>query len=639
MVLMPTIPASIADAIQCHESGRFQEAERIYRQILAADPANVAAWHLLGRLADQFGERETAIQCLRQAVSISPDYAEAHCDLGTVLEAQGTLSEAAAAYQRAIELKPQFAAAHYNLGNCQRQQRHRAAAIASFRTAVSTDPKLAPAHANLALLLTDEGKVEEAIGHFHQALRLMPRYPEALFGLGFALREQGNLSDAVAYFRLGLDAQPDNVGMRFKLGVILEQQGNLEDAMNCYCRVLELQPEHAKANHHLGRLLWMSGCPDDALTRIRSFLTLDPNCAEAIGNLGIVHTARQDLEEAAKCFERAIELKPDLAGPHIGRSHVWLLKGNFAEGWPEYEWRWKDPQMPSRQVQYRQWNGEALKGKTILLDTEQGFGDSLQFIRYAEIIQRLGASVMVRCPKQLVPLIARCKGVNQVIGEREELPRFDFYTPLLSLPGILQTELHTIPANVPYLSADPLLIAEWRARLDESILSHGASQLHHELRIGINWQGRRGIGEFRLRDIPLDSFAKLSHLPGVRLIGLQKSEGVGEPAVSAAPPGTIDFGGEIDRVHGAFMDTAAIIMNLDLVLSSDTAVCHLAGALGVPVWLALPFAADWRWLLDRSDSPWYPTMRLFRQKTRGDWDGVFNEIEMALRRKLQEHTL
>ncbi|HEY2412432.1 MAG TPA: tetratricopeptide repeat protein [Pirellulaceae bacterium] len=627
---MPTKSATIADAIQLHQAGRFQEAERIYRQILDAEPTNVAAWHLIGRLADQLGEREAAVYCLRQAVSIRPDYAEAYCDLGTVLEAQGTLSEAAAAYQRAIELKPGYAVAHLNLGNCQRQQGHREAAIASFRAAVDADPKLVPAYASLGVLLTEDRKVEEAVGYFHDALRLMPQYPPALFGLGLALQQQEKFGDAVAYLRQGLDAQPDNIDARFQLGLIFEQQESLDDAIACYRHILELKPEHAKATHQLSRLLWISGYLDEALTRIRSFLAIEPNSAEAFGNLGYIYTARRQLDEASNCFERSIQLKPDKAEPHVGLALLRLLKGNFAEGWPEYEWRWKDPQMPSRPVEYPPWKGESLIGKTILLVTEQGFGDALQFTRYAEILQRLGASVSVGGPKSLVSLLKRCKGVSQVFGEGEDLPSFDFYTTVLSAPAVLQTEVHTIPANVPYLSADPSLMNKWRERLDESIPSQRANQAHRDLRVGINWHGRGGMGEFRQRDIPFDMFTTLSQLPGVRLISLRKTEGAGEPNAAAASAGIIDFGQEIDREHGAFMDTAAIMKNLDLVISSDTAVPHLAGALGVPVWLALPFAADWRWLLDRSDSPWYPSMRLFRQKKPGDWAGVFAEIGDAL---------
>jgi hypothetical protein len=291
--------------------------------------------------------------------------------------------------------------------------------------------------------------------------------------------------------------------------------------------------------------------------------------------------------------------------------------------------------VPSRPVQYPQWKGEPLNGKTILLIGEQGFGDRLQFIRYAEILPRLGALVSVECPKSLIPLLARCKGVNQVIAEGEELPGFDFYTPLLSVPAVLRTELHTIPANVPYLSADPLLLNKWREKLEELIPSQRVKPNHRGLCIGINWQGRGGMGEYRQRDIPPDLFATLAELPGVRLISLVKTEAVGELPAVAAPTSMIDFGREIDREHGAFMDTAAIMMNLDLVISSDTAVPHLAGALGVPVWLVLPFASDWRWLLDRSDSPWYPTMRLFRQKRPGDWAGVFEEIKAALLERLR----
>jgi hypothetical protein len=267
------------------------------------------------------------------------------------------------------------------------------------------------------------------------------------------------------------------------------------------------------------------------------------------------------------------------------------------------------------------WRGEPLAGRSILLHYEQGLGDTLQFIRYAAVLKRRGATVIVLCQAALRKILATAAGIDWLVSAGDAMPTFDVHAPLMSLPGLLGTTLDSIPAEIPYLSAAGSLVDQWRERL-RSV---------EGFRIGIHWQGRPGQGTFRQRDIPLAAFAPLAELPGVRLISLQK--GADTSALADVPGGSrlIDFGDAVDTTNGPFMDTAAIMKTIDLVISSDTSAPHLAGALGVPVWLALPHVPNWRWLLDRPDSPWYPTMRLFRQREAGDWAGVFEEIQAALR--------
>jgi len=279
--------------------------------------------------------------------------------------------------------------------------------------------------------------------------------------------------------------------------------------------------------------------------------------------------------------------------------------------------------MPVRYFAQPKWSGGSLSGKTILIWAEQGFGDTLQFIRYAPLVKERGGVVVVECQKPLADVLLRCTGIDRLIAAGDELPQFDVQAPLVSLPGLFGTTMGTIPAHVPYVFAEPGLIEVWREKLRHV----------NGLRIGINWSGRVDPGPHKQRDIPPEHFLGLGAVPGVRLISLQK--GGGDPSL-ALRACAMDFGDELDTAHGAFMDTAAIMMNLDLVITSDTSVAHLAGALGLPVWVALPFVPDWRWMLDRSDSPWYPTMRLFRQKSRGDWAGVFREIGAALRERVEK---
>lgn len=301
-----------------------------------------------------------------------------------------------------------------------------------------------------------------------------------------------------------------------------------------------------------------------------------------------------------------------------------LLLGDFKHGWAEYEWRFSSGKVESFDFPQPQWKGQNISGKTILLYAEQGLGDTIQFVRYASMVKNQGAYVIVACQKPVAKLLTNISGIDQLITEGQPFPVFDCYAPLLSLPGIFKTELSSIPAKVPYLFADQALAAYWQSRL------RGVSGF----RMGINWRGKVDSAEWIQRDIPLDLMASLAELPGVRLISLQKGPGQQDLTSAAGRLPIIDLG-EFDTEQGAFMDTAAIMMNLDLIITSDTSIAHLAGALGVPVWVALPLVPDWRWLLDRSDSPWYPTMRLFRQEQIGDWTGVFENIKTALFKLLE----
>jgi ADP-heptose:LPS heptosyltransferase len=303
-----------------------------------------------------------------------------------------------------------------------------------------------------------------------------------------------------------------------------------------------------------------------------------------------------------------------------------LMAGDFERGWDEYEWRWKAGMAPPRGFQQPRWNGQNLFGKTILLWGEQGLGDTIQFIRYAEVVKRLGATVIVHCRQSLVRLLSSCPGIDRLVGEEDTRPPFDYQIPLLSLPKVLKTNASSIPANVPYVFPDQELVEEWRARLVDI----------DGFRIAINWRGEPGKPDSGQRALPLEVFAQLAQMEGVRLLRVQKEAG-GDELAAAQRLGIVDLG-NIDAVHGPFMDTAAILKNVDLTISSDTSVAHLAGAIGVPVWVGLPFVPDWRWLLDRSDSPWYPTMRLFRQKKLGDWSGVVEGIRIALCDMVQRNT-
>jgi hypothetical protein len=351
-------------------------------------------------------------------------------------------------------------------------------------------------------------------------------------------------------------------------------------------------------------------------------LRLKPDYAEAHNNIGQLMGEQGDYSAAIARYDCAMQIDPAMASVRHNRAITLLLLGRLAEGWPEYEWRWRLPDAMPNPWPQPAWDGAPLAGRTILLHCEQGLGDTLQFIRYARMVKARGGTVLVACPPRLVPILRSCPGIDRFLVEGQLPPHFDVQAALLSLPGIFRTEMATIPAEVPYLSAPAELVERWRHRLAGET----------RLKVGLQWQGNPKYRGDRWRSIPLKQFAPLAGITGVRWFSLQ--QGFGSQQLSDAPMAIEDLGSTLDEGDAAFCETAAVIKNLDLVISSDTALVHLAGALAVPAWLALPFSPDWRWLLEREDNPWYSTLRLFRQQQPGQWPHVFERMAEALARRV-----
>ena len=656
---MATISECLAVAIQHHQAGRLQVAEHIYWQILQADPNHADAIHLLGLLAYQVGKHAIAVEyigrairlngnapafhnnmgvayfalgkvpeaaaCCRRALKLKPDYAEAHNNLGNALNEQGKLDEAVACYRLAVKLNPDYAEARNNLGVALRGQGKLDEAVICCRRAVRVKPDYAEAHNNLGVALRDQGKLDEAVACCRRAVELRPGFGGAYGNLGNALKDQGKLDEAVACYRRALEVQPDFAEAHNNLGNALKIQRKLDEAVACYRRALELKPDFVEAHNNLGNALNDQGKLDEAVACYRRALELMPDFAEAHSNLGNALNDQGKLDEAAACYRRALELMPDFAEAHWNRALLWLLTGDFAQGWPEYEWRWRRKQAPRRPFPAAPWDGRPLDGKTILLHTEQGLGDTIQFIRYAALLRQSGARVIVACQKALLQVLKSCPGIDLLVPETAPAPAFDAHVPLMSLPGIFQTSLESIPGKTPYLFADSELVGKWRERLRE----------FSGFKIGICWQGNSAYRGDGYRSIALPEFAPLARIPGTCLISLQKGPGSEQVTEVRDRFPIVDFADELDGEAGPFMDTAAVMKNLDLVIAVDTVVAHLAGALGVPVWVALPLVPDWRWLLDRLDSPWYPTARLFRQRELGNWQGVFDDVREALCERIE----
>jgi tetratricopeptide (TPR) repeat protein len=534
----------------------------------------------------------------------------------------GLLREAEELCQGILVAEPRNADVWNLLGVMAYQSGHDVVAIERLSRALESNPAHVNAHNNLGTVLKRRGRLVEAVACHRRALELRPGAAAALNNLGTALTELGNAVEAIDCFRQAIAIQPDFAEAHFNLGISLQQAGRPRDAADCYRRVVDLRPRLAHAHFNLAIALKDQGKFDESIACFRRVVEIEPGNSGALCELGRTFHSLGTRDEARSCYRRTLEIDSQHAPAHFHQAMLMLAEGDFEAGWAEYEWRWKTGKQQAPEFHQPQWDGEDISGQTILLCAEQGLGDTIQFVRYASLLKQLGATVVLQSQQPLAALLCGCQGVDRVISEGDALPPFDCYVPLLSLPKIFRTRLDTIPPNVPYLSANEELVGAWRAKLD----STGG------FRIGINWHGGQGERVRSRRDIPLGLFSAIAQVEGVRLISLQKGTGTEQLTANRDRSAIVDLG-EFDTARGAFMDTAAIMRNLDLVITSDTSIAHLAGALGVPVWVGLPYVPDWRWLLGRRDCPWYPTMQLFRQQKPGDWQGVLAEICAALQRR------
>ena len=653
---MTTHPDAFAAAVQHYQAGQLQDAEQICRHVLAADPGHADALHLLGMIASQCGQHDAAADLIRQAIARKDDEPTYHSNLGAVLKALGKLEEAAQSCRRALELNPNSAAAHYNLGSTLQDQMKLEDAIASFHSALALRPDYEAAHNNLGTIFLAQGKYDDAVNCFRRTLELQPEYAVAHYNLGTALQAQGKLDDAVACFQAALMRQsnlrdaylhlaaiyhaqrelnkevacyqaalilnPNDVATYNSLGNALLLLRKIDEASRSYRRAVEINPDDADAHSNLGNTLLHQGKPEEAAACCLRALELKADHAVAHNNLGNVMQALGKPDQAIHCYRMALKFSPHYPEPHYNQSLLMLQRGDFEQGVPEYEWRWQCQDYARAALKGTPWDGSTFGGR-VLLHTDQGVGDALQFVRYAPLVKQRAGKVLLRCAEKLIPLFSRCRGIDAVISTKAVLPECEAELHLSSLPHAFQTTLETVPREVPYLFADSQLVEQWRARLPTDAF-----------KVGIAWQGNPQFKLDSLRSIPLTEFRPLGEVGGVRLISLQKGFGVEQLASIKGDFDVLEHGDELDEAAGAFMDTAAIMMNLDLVVTSDTSIAHLAGGLGVPVWVALSSVPEWRWLLNRSDSPWYPTMRLFRQSVHGDWRSVFEQMQKELRDRM-----
>jgi tetratricopeptide (TPR) repeat protein len=613
------VTSLLAEAFALHQAGRLAEAEQTYNQILATQPDHFDSLHLLGIVFHQRGDHAQALRHIDRALKINPKNIPALNNRGIALRELKRFEEALVSYDRALALWPDYADALLGRASALKELKRFDEALASYDRALTLRPGLAEAHANRGNVLHALKRFEEALASYDRALALRPDLDEAHANRGSALQELKRFEEALASHDRALALRPDYAEARYNRGNALHALKRFEEAQADYGQALALRPDYVEALANRGVTLHELKRFEAALESQDHALAVRPDYAEAFVNRGVTLHELKRFEEALASYERAIALRPGYAQAHYNEAVCRMLTGDFGRGWQKLEWGWHTEQLKNLKREFSQplWLGsDEIAGKTILLHGVHGFGDTIQFCRYVPRVVECGARVILEIQEPLRELMDTLPGAAQIVTRGEPLPDFDLHCPLLSLPLAFGTRLATIPAQTPYLRASPQAVTDWNARLGP----------RHRPKIGLAWSGRPEHNNDHNRSMRLSTL--LSPLAGFEAtyVSLQREVREDDAPVLQGRSDIVHFGEDLK----SYADTAALIANLDLVISVDTSVAHLAGALAKPVWILLPFIPDWRWLLDREDSPWYPTARLFRQDETRGWDNVMARVHAAL---------
>jgi hypothetical protein len=574
----------LQQALAHHQRGEVAKAQSLYKTILATQPQHSDALHLLGVIHIQAKQYEQAIPLIDQALEARPEMAAAHFNRALACKALNQLAAAEVGFAKALALQPDYTQALQPRGMVLQALGRSEEAMHCFEELAKRTPKDASAHANLGVVLFDLKRWQEAQAAFEQALSL----------------------------------RPDHATHHFNLATAYQELGRLEDALRHYDHAIALQADYVDAHHNRGNVLKDLRRYEEALRSLDHAISLRPGDAQAYSNRGNVHKAMLQVHEALHDYDAAIGFNPVDAEAQFNKSLTLLLSGQFELGWTAYESRWhtKTSTGRARSFDAPAWRGQTeLTGKTVLLYTEQGLGDTFQFCRYAPVLCEMGARVVMEVPASLSGVLRSLAGVSQWVIKGEALPHFDVHCPLLSLPLALKTSLETIPSHVAYLKPSLEKVQAWSVQLG----------LTTRPRVGIAWRGSATHNNDRNRSIALEDFIKYLP-PGVDYFSLQKEVRLDDAAALMAAHHIRHFGASLHD----FTDTAALCELMDLVISVDTSVAHLSGALGKNTWVLLPYSPDWRWLMHRSDSPWYPSMRLFRQSADLQWGPVLETVAQEL---------
>jgi tetratricopeptide (TPR) repeat protein len=567
--------------LELHRQNRLDEAEKLYRKLLALDNGNADVFNLLGALFLQKGKPQKAATFLKKAIAQAPKNASFHSNLAKAQLSSNEIDKAIEAYERSLELEPD---SEENLNS-------------------------------LGALYLEKGEVDKALNSFENALKTNPTLAEAYFNQGNALSFQRNYKEAIESYEKAISLKQDYFKAHNNKGNALKELGLFDDAIESYQKALTLKPDFYDAYLNIGNAFSAAGAPEKALEYYEKMEAISPALPAIHINKGNALKQCGRKEEALACFRKAIELAPENTDAHLNYGMSLLLYENFNEGWPEYEWRLNKKELQSAKLNAPKWDGSSAPEKSLLIIAEQGFGDAIQSARYFPIAKKLCGKVIFSCRKPLIPLMKNPAGIDEIIQPEEiETSNFDIYIPNMSLPGIFNADLSNIPSVAPYIHADKDKVAEWKSRIKND----------KKFKIGLCWAGSPTNTNDRNRSTSFKFMKELISSVNADFYSLQKG---------SAPTDCADNFFDFTENFNDFSDTAALMEYLDLTISVDTAIAHLAGAMNKPVWLMLPFEPEWRWLTKREDSPWYPSMRIFRQKSFNDWAGLISQIKTELEKK------
>lgn len=601
--------------------GQIPPAIDAYRRAIAIKPDLVEAYNNLAVLMINTGNLDAAIESCRRAIALKPDLVEAHANLGSALRTKGLFTESIAAHRQVTVLRPQSADSWSGLGLALHSAGRLEEAAEAYQRAIVLNPTEADSLENLGSILHLRGQTAQAIPLLRKALATRPNEAASLSNLAAVLTETGQYDEAIELLRKAVAAKPEFVEAHDNLGLALRHKGRLEEALHSHQTAAKLRPGAFVTLRNIGQTYQLMGRTSEAVEAYRKAIAIKPDYVEAISSLGTALMELREVDAGTKAFREAIAIRPEYPLAHFNLSQALLLTGDWLEAWEEQEWRWRAPdlKLPRPNFSRPVWNGEDLKGRRILVHAEQGFGDALHFGRYLPLVAQRGGRVIFQCHPGVKRLFEPMQEIDQCVAFDSAVPEFDIHIPLMSLPGIFKTTLQNVPAAQGYLEADPELSKVWKDRIRPAN--------ERAFRVGLVWAGRGDQKNDRNRSMPLAALTPLGGVTGVEFFSLQK----GEPAsqLKASPPGLViqDLSNDLSD----FADTAAALDHLDLLISADTAPAHLAGALGKPVWVLAAFFADWRYMLNRSDNPWYASMRVFRQPRPGDWQTPVAEAVEKLR--------
>ncbi len=590
IIKMVDLRTQLEKGIKLQHEGRLNEAADCYADILANDPTHADANHLRGLVAHQQGYHDAALVFIDKAIAECPEVSMYHANRGRILKAIGNTIAATSAYATALRLKP--------------------------GDAITLS--------DLAGAFLDSGDIKLAGLFSSRAVALAPGLAVAHYNYGLSAKLSNQVKSAYRAFRKSLDLEPEFSAALFELGQLHQMENDNELAEKCYRSALEVDSTFFEAHVNLGNILRENFEVEEAIIHYRAALAIRSDKATVHANLGVALQELGQAQEALEAYDKSLKLDFDNPETQRNRSQLLLQMGQYAEGWEAFEWRWKTEHFRTirREWQRPEWNGESGSDITVLVHSEQGFGDTIQFSRYLPIIAPRVGRVLAECPLQLVDLISRCEGVDDVISTGAPLPEYDFHIPMMSLPRVCGTSLDNVPAQVPYLRVTSRLREEWADRIG------GKGQI----KVGVVWKGSYFHKRNAWRSPGIAELKPLFELTEIDWISLQKDDEAKDIQFQSISTDILAIGSTLRD----FSDTAAVITHLDLVITPDTAVAHLAGALNYPVWLMLPHVAEWRWLMERHDTPWYPSMRLFRQTNRGDWSSLISNMVSQLKNMIRK---